>query len=99
MFFGSFAVSSISSEIESILDRPDKITSILGVGAPQTATFFCTYILVEVIKTLNTHSFVPAMGKTSAQLSNRKACLFVLFDSYNVHQVHQGSSSNSMTAM
>jgi len=47
VFFGSFIAGSLFSEIKALIKDPKEIITILGNSAPQTASFFCTYILVQ----------------------------------------------------
>ena len=45
VFFFSFIASSLLTQIQEIRDNPSSIRDILGVAAPQSATFFISYIL------------------------------------------------------
>lgn len=47
VFFGSFIAGSLLAQVERLREDPDEIIKILGTSAPQTASFFCTFILVE----------------------------------------------------
>eukprot|EP00803_Ostreobium_quekettii_P011457 evm.model.scf_1059.5 EVM.evm.TU.scf_1059.5 scf_1059:28549-38537(-) len=49
IFFGSFIFGSFTSQLEEIIEDPGSLIDILGTAAPQTASFFCTYILVEAL--------------------------------------------------
>lgn len=46
-FLGSLLVGSFLNQITAFLDDPKGIVNTLGTSAPQTATFFMTYILVQ----------------------------------------------------
>lgn len=45
VFFGSFLAGTLLGQLQELRDDPGRIIDILGVAAPQTATFFITYIL------------------------------------------------------
>ncbi|KAL3133713.1 hypothetical protein ABBQ32_008207 [Trebouxia sp. C0010 RCD-2024] len=46
-FLGSLLVGSFLNQITAFLDNPKGIVNTLGSSAPQTATFFMTYILIQ----------------------------------------------------
>lgn len=46
-FLGSLLVGSFLNQITAFLDNPGGIVSTLGSSAPQTATFFMTFILIQ----------------------------------------------------
>ena len=46
-FLGSLLVGSFLNQITQFLDDPKGIVNTLGTSAPQTATFFMSYILVQ----------------------------------------------------
>ncbi|DBA75042.1 hypothetical protein WJX77_009599 [Trebouxia sp. C0004] len=46
-FLGSLLVGSFLNQISEFLDNPKGIVNTLGTSAPQTATFFMSYILVQ----------------------------------------------------
>eukprot|EP00210_Caulerpa_lentillifera_P000603 g584.t1 len=45
VFFGSFLTGTLFGQMQELRNDPNGIIDILGVAAPQTATFFITYIL------------------------------------------------------
>jgi hypothetical protein len=48
VFIFSFVSGTALSQLQALLDDPHKIVSLLGVSAPQQASFFSTYILLLV---------------------------------------------------
>ncbi|GMH37685.1 hypothetical protein BSKO_05558 [Bryopsis sp. KO-2023] len=51
VFFGSFIAGSLTSQLSKLKDKPGDIIDLLGTSAPQTASFFISYILVEALLT------------------------------------------------
>jgi hypothetical protein len=48
VFIFSFVSGTALSQLQALLDDPHRIVSLLGVSAPQQASFFSTYILLLV---------------------------------------------------
>ena len=52
-FFAVFVFSFISgtafSQLQQLIDNPKAIVSLLGIAAPQQATFFMTYLLLQAL--------------------------------------------------
>ena len=48
MFIYSFVMGSALSQITAIINQPKELLRLLGVSAPQQATFFMTYIMIGV---------------------------------------------------
>ena len=46
LFIYSFILGSALSQISAIINRPAELVRLLGVAAPQQATFFMTYAMV-----------------------------------------------------
>lgn len=47
VFFGSFTSGLFLTQIEQFIHNPGNIIALLGTSAPQTASFFCTYIMLD----------------------------------------------------
>jgi hypothetical protein len=48
VFIFSFVSGTALSQLQALIDDPHKIVSLLGVSAPQQASFFSTYIMLLV---------------------------------------------------
>lgn len=48
VFIFSFISGTALSQLQALLDDPKRVISLLGVSAPQQASFFSTYILLLV---------------------------------------------------
>lgn len=46
MFFASFIAGSFLNQIQQFASAPGTIVNVLGTAAPQSATFFMSYILL-----------------------------------------------------
>ncbi|KAI8468680.1 MAG: hypothetical protein J3K34DRAFT_426590 [Monoraphidium minutum] len=51
LFIFTFITGSALSQIQAIIDKPAVLVSLLGVAAPQQATFFMTYIMISALAT------------------------------------------------
>lgn len=51
VFFGSFISGSFMTQIEVFAQGLSNFIEVLGTSAPQTASFFCTYIMVDAFIT------------------------------------------------
>jgi len=48
VFIFSFVSGTALSQLQALIDDPHRIVSLLGVSAPQQASFFSTYIMLLV---------------------------------------------------
>ncbi len=48
MFAASFVAGALLNQVSQFVREPGTVLTVLGTGAPQTASFFITYILLNV---------------------------------------------------
>ncbi|PNH12876.1 Mitochondrial import receptor subunit TOM22 2 [Tetrabaena socialis] len=49
VFVASFVAGALLNQISQLVDSPGGVLSVLGTGAPQTASFFISYILINCL--------------------------------------------------
>lgn len=47
MFLAALLAGSVFNQATQLLDNPASIVRVIGTSAPQTAIFFCSYILLQ----------------------------------------------------
>jgi hypothetical protein len=45
VFLATFISGTLLNQLQQVLERPASLLAVLGVGAPQTASFFLLYVL------------------------------------------------------
>lgn len=73
IFFATFIAGSFLNQVQLVINDPTSIVRILGAAAPQTASFFMSYLLllglttkpVLFLRLPGQRSFLPCPGQPS----------------------------------
>ena len=51
VFVGSLLAGSLLSQVQQLYSNPSSVVRIIGTSAPETASFFCSYLLLQATLT------------------------------------------------